>query len=224
MMVDYLLNDIWKNILHDSMQLPSFAELQDFVSNERIITTVYPPKNLVFNAFNHTPFEKIKVVILGQDPYHGENEAHGLSFSVPRGVKIPPSLRNIYKELNRDLNMPIPNHGNLEHWAEQGVFLLNATLTVRANQAGSHQRKGWEVFTDAVIKKISENREGIVFLLWGKYAQAKECLIDSNKHLILKSVHPSPLSAHRGFIGCNHFSATNQYLISLGKEPIDWNV
>jgi uracil-DNA glycosylase len=178
----------------------------------------------VYNAFNKTAFDNIKIVILGQDPYHGEGQAHGLSFSVPEGVKIPPSLRNIYKELNSDVGIDIPQHGNLKRWAEQGVLLLNATLTVRANSAGSHQKKGWETFTDNTIKAISDNSDYVVFMLWGNYAQKKEALIDDQKHLILKSVHPSPLSARRGFMGCKHFSQANKYLSDKGKEVINWSL
>ncbi len=223
-MLDFLINQSWIKVLTPAFTSSSFLELQSFLDEDRKSVIVYPDESLVFNAFNKTSFDQIKVVILGQDPYHGEGQAHGLAFSVPQGEKTPPSLKNIFKELSLDLKIPLPCHGNLESWAEQGVFLLNATLTVRANQPGSHQGKGWEEFTDFVIKSISGQNHGVVFLLWGKFAQAKESLIDSQKHLILKSTHPSPLSAHRGFLGCNHFSATNQYLISLGKKPIDWNI
>lgn len=223
-MIELEINPEWKELLNDAFQAPSFVNLKNFLGEEEKSYRIYPPSALIFNAFELTPVSKVKVVILGQDPYHGDGQAHGLCFSVPKGVKIPPSLVNIYKEINRDLSLPIPGHGNLEKWAQQGVLLLNATLTVRANEAGSHQKRGWEQFTDVVIKAISAQCEGVVFLLWGNYAQAKEMLVDKSKHLVLKSVHPSPLSAHRGFIGCGHFSATNNYLSSLGKELIDWNV
>ncbi len=223
-MIEPRINQEWRTLLNVAFQAQSFIRLKNFLVDERELHSVYPPGNMIFNAFDLTPASRVKVVILGQDPYHGLSQAHGLCFSVPKGVKIPPSLVNIFKEINRDLNLPIPTHGNLEYWAQQGVLLLNATLTVRANEAGSHQKKGWEEFTDKVIELISVNCKGVVFLLWGNYAQAKEQLVDSSKHLVLKSVHPSPLSAHRGFIGCGHFSATNSYLSSLGKEPIDWSI
>jgi uracil-DNA glycosylase len=214
----------WKEALKNEFAASYFASLKEFLLEEKIKFTIYPPGKLVFNAFDQTPFDNVRVVILGQDPYHSPGQAHGLCFSVPPGVAHPPSLMNIYKELKNDLGIQIPRHGNLEKWAQQGVLLLNATLTVRANQAGSHQGKGWEQFTDSVIKKISEERAGIVFLLWGKYAQAKETLIDQNKHYILKAAHPSPLSAYNGFIGCRHFSKTNDLLIRHGLQPIDWKV
>jgi uracil-DNA glycosylase len=186
--------------------------------------TVYPPGSLIFNAFNLTPFYAARVVIIGQDPYHGAGQAHGLCFSVPRGTSVPPSLVNIFKEINEDLGIPVPKHGNLEKWARQGVLLLNATLTVRANQAGSHQKKGWESFTDAVISQLSKQRVGLVFLLWGKFAQDKELLIDTQKHYILKAAHPSPYSAYNGFFGCRHFSRTNEILRRHGLPEIDWSV
>ena len=186
--------------------------------------TVYPPGKFIFNAYDSTPVEKVKVVLLGQDPYHGEGQAHGLCFSVQNGVKPPPSLINIFKELNSDLGLRIPSHGNLQKWAMQGVLLLNATLTVRANQPRSHFNKGWEKFNDATIKKISESRNNLVFLLWGNDAKLKEPLIDSSKHLILKAAHPSPFSANNGFLGCRHFSKANEYLVNQGIEPIDWNL
>jgi len=213
----------WKEILLDEFNSDYFVELKNFLIEEKKKYEVYPPGNLIFHAFNRTPFHKVKVVLLGQDPYHGKGQAHGLCFSVPYGITPPPSLVNIFKELHSDLGIPIPSHGNLEKWADQGVLLLNAILTVRANSAGSHQGKGWEKFTDAVIKKISEKKSGIVFLLWGKYAQAKENLIDQNKHYILKAAHPSPFSAN-GFLGCKHFSKTNEILIKEGHEPIDWSL
>jgi uracil-DNA glycosylase len=199
--------------------------LRQFLVQEKRTQTVYPPGSLIFNAFDHTPVESVKAVILGQDPYHGPDQAHGLCFSVNDGVQFPPSLQNIFKELKTDIGMETPQSGNLTKWADQGVLLLNATLTVRASQAGSHQKRGWEQFTDAVIKRLSDNRQSLVFLLWGRYAQNKESLINKeNGHLILKSVHPSPLSAHGGFFGCKHFSKTNDFLKSKGIEPIDWNL
>lgn len=218
------IEDTWKVILNEEFQSEYFQNLKSFLVEEKKKFTVYPEGKNIFAAFNMVPFNMVKVVILGQDPYHGEGQAHGLSFSVPQGIKIPPSLRNIYKELKNDLNIVAPNSGNLEKWAKQGVFLLNATLTVRANEAGSHQKKGWEIFTDKVIKSISENKENIVFILWGSYAQAKEKLIDSEKHCIIKSAHPSPLSAHNGFWESKPFSKTNDYLKSKGLKPIDWTL
>lgn len=223
-MIEPQIEPQWKVQLFDAFQTQSFERLKAFLVEDRKQNKVFPPAKLIFNAFNLTPFSHVKVVIIGQDPYHGEGQAHGLCFSVPDGIKPPPSLVNIFKEISRDLGYAVPKSGNLEQWAKQGVLLLNATLTVRANQAGSHQGKGWEEFTDAVIKSISDHLDGVVFLLWGNYAQAKASIIDTQKHLILKAVHPSPLSAHRGFIGCGHFSKTNEYLLSLGKEPIDWKL
>ncbi len=214
----------WKEILLDEFNAPYFATLKEFLIAEKKSYKVYPPGEEIFSAFNHTPFEKVKAVILGQDPYHGKGQAHGLCFSVPYGVKPPPSLENIFKEIHKDLGISIPEHGNLLKWAEQGVLLLNATLTVRANQAGSHQGKGWEKFTDAVIKKISENKTGVVFILWGRYAQAKEILINSNKHHVLKASHPSPFSAYNGFFDCRHFSKTNELLTSQNLPPIHWEL
>jgi uracil-DNA glycosylase len=224
MVKSYINDAIWCEVLRDEFESDYFKQLNNFVKSERENQDIYPPENLVYNAFNKTAFDNIKIVILGQDPYHGEGQAHGLSFSVPEGVKIPPSLRNIYKELNSDVGIDIPEHGNLERWAEQGVLLLNATLTVRANSAGSHQKKGWETFTDNTIKAISDNSNSVVFMLWGNYAHKKEALIDESKHLILKSVHPSPLSARRGFMGCKHFSQANKYLSDKGKEVINWSL
>lgn len=214
----------WKELLIDEFNQDYFINLKKFLLEEKQNNIIYPKGSDIFNAFNFTPFNKLKLVILGQDPYHGEGQAHGLCFSVPHGIKIPPSLVNIYKEMEGDLGIKSPQHGNLEKWAKQGVFLLNATLTVRKNQAGSHQNKGWEIFTDKVISLISEKSENIVFLLWGSYAQKKSTLIDAKKHLILKSVHPSPLSAYRGFFGCKHFSKSNDFLISKNIEPIDWTL
>jgi len=222
--IDPSIHPSWKAVLSEQFEAPYFAELKLFLLEEKQKHIVYPPGNLIFNAFDKTPFEEVKVVILGQDPYHGPGQAHGLCFSVPEGVKPPPSLVNIFKEIQSDLGLAIPSHGNLEGWAEQGVLLINATLTVRANTAGSHQGKGWEKFTDAVIRSVSEKNNGVVFLLWGKYAQAKAALIDSSKHHILMSVHPSPLSAYAGFMGCKHFSKTNDYLRSIGKKEIFWGL
>lgn len=214
----------WKEILWDEFQSPYFRELKEFLVEEKKGYTIYPPGNLIFNAFQHTPFDRVKAVVLGQDPYHGPGQAHGLCFSVPAGIPQPPSLVNIFKELQADLGIPVPPHGNLERWADQGVLLVNATLTVRAGQAGSHQNKGWETFTNRVIELISERKKGIVFLLWGRYAQAKENLIDGTKHLMLKASHPSPLSAYNGFFGCRHFSRTNAFLEEQGKTGIDWRL
>ena len=218
------IENSWLEILNDEFNKQYFSDLKAFLLEEKKKYTIYPPGKLIFNAFNTTPFDKVKVVILGQDPYHGPGQAHGLCFSVPDGITFPPSLRNIYKELNSDLNIPIPKSGNLTKWAKQGVLLLNATLTVRKAIAGSHQKKGWEIFTDAVIKKISDKKDNVVFILWGNYAQSKEKLINNEKHFIVKSVHPSPLSASRGFFGSKPFSKTNRYLESKGIKPIDWAI
>lgn len=213
----------WYEVLKPQFEAPYFAQLKDFLVEERKQYTCYPAGSKIFAAFDHTPFDKVKVVIIGQDPYHEPDQAQGLCFSVPDGVKVPPSLVNIIKEINSDLGVTIPEgHGDLTGWAEQGVLLLNATLTVRAHQAGSHQRKGWETFTDACIRELSEKREGIVFLLWGSYAIAKSQLIDRSKHHILTTVHPSPLSAYRGFFGCKHFSLCNTILQRQGQSPINW--
>lgn len=213
----------WLNVLQDEFQKPYFAEIKQHLVEERQKgIVIYPPGSLIFNAFNKTPFEKVKVVILGQDPYHGPGQAHGLCFSVPNGIDPPPSLKNIFKELKADLNVEIPKSGNLEKWAEQGVFLLNAMLTVRANEAASHQKIGWQTFTDAVISILSDNRPGLVFLLWGAFAKTKAKLIDTSKHNILQSGHPSPLS-ERYFFGCKHFSKTNNLLIKQGLQPIEWS-
>ncbi len=216
------IEENWKSRLNGEFDKPYFTDLINFVREEYTTHTVYPPGKLIFNAFEKCPFDKVKVVILGQDPYHGPGQAHGLCFSVPEGVAFPPSLQNIFKEIEKDLKIPVPQSGNLERWASQGVFLLNATLTVRAHQAGSHQRKGWEEFTDAVIHLIAEQKEHVVFLLWGAYAQQKGEFINKNKHLVLTSPHPSPLSAHRGFFGNGHFSKTNAYLAEHGLSPIIW--
>lgn len=220
--MDVRIEASWKEILQEEFDKEYFEKLTKFIRQEYRTSQIFPPAKLIFNAFDHTPFDKVKVVILGQDPYHGDGQAHGLSFSVNEGIRTPPSLVNMYKEINRDLGIPIPKSGNLTRWAEQGVLLLNATLTVAAHQTGSHQGKGWEIFTDAVIKKLASEREHIVFLLWGSYAQKKAAFINTDKHLVLKSVHPSPLSAHRGFIGCGHFSKTNDYLKEKGLTPITW--
>ena len=222
--VNPVIEEGWKKVLLDEFQSLYFAELKSFLVEELKSRTVYPPGKLIFNAFQHTPFDRVKAVILGQDPYHGPGQAHGLCFSVPPGIRQPPSLVNIFKELQSDLGILIPEHGNLEKWADQGVLLLNATLTVQAGQAGSHQNKGWETFTNRVIEGISEQKTGVVFLLWGRYAQAKESLIDTDKHLVLKAAHPSPFSAHSGFFGCGHFSKTNSYLEEQGISPIDWSL
>ncbi|WP_297337632.1 uracil-DNA glycosylase [Algoriphagus sp.] len=212
----------WNSTLRDVFEQDYFKNLVTFVKDEYANTKVFPPGKEIFNAFAHCPFERVKVVILGQDPYHGDGQAHGLSFSVRPGVPFPPSLLNIFKEIKADIGRDMPPNGDLTRWADQGVFLLNATLTVRAHQAGSHQKKGWEEFTDQVIQRISDQKESVVFLLWGAYAQKKGLLIDQQKHMILKAPHPSPLSAHRGFLGCRHFSKTNAYLKSKGLSPIDW--
>ncbi len=216
------IEESWKEILVDEFNADYFVLLKEFLIEEKKKYRVYPPGPLIFNAFNCTPFQQLKVVLLGQDPYHGRGQAHGLCFSVPARICQPPSLVNIFRELNDDLGIKPPVSGNLEKWAEQGVLLLNATLTVRANQAGSHQGKGWEIFTDAVIRNISQKRTGIIFLLWGKYAQAKEDLIDAKKHYILRAAHPSPYSAYNGFFGCRHFSKTNEILQRHGLKAIDW--
>ena len=213
----------WYEVLKPQFEAPYFAQLKEFLVAERAQHTCYPPGSKIFNAFDSTPFDRVKVVILGQDPYHEPGQAMGLCFSVPQGVQVPPSLVNIIKEINTDLGTQIPTTcGDLTGWAEQGVLLLNATLTVRAHQAGSHQHQGWETFTDAAISALSERRQGVVFLLWGSYAIAKRKLIDPGKHLVLTAPHPSPLSAYRGFFGCHHFSLTNRYLMDEGLEPIDW--
>ncbi|MDI1324740.1 MAG: uracil-DNA glycosylase [Algoriphagus sp.] len=212
----------WEVALEKVFQQDYFKELASFVKDEYSNGKVFPPGKEIFNAFWHCPIKKVKVVILGQDPYHGPDQAHGLSFSVKPGTPFPPSLLNIFKEIKSDLGKDMPPNGDLTRWADQGVFLLNATLTVKATLAGSHQKKGWEQFTDEVIRKISNSQPHVVFMLWGAYAQKKEELIDESKHLILKAPHPSPLSAHRGFLGCKHFSQANSFLISKGLEPIEW--
>ncbi len=216
------INNSWKKVLHDEFDKPYFKELSNFVNEEYKNQVVFPPANKIFSAFNACPFEDVKVVIIGQDPYHGEGQANGMCFSVAKGLKIPPSLRNIYKELASDVKKEIPKHGDLSHWAAQGVLLLNATLTVRKSIPGSHQKKGWETFTDAVILRINEDKQNVIFLLWGAYAQNKGKIIDSSKHHILQSPHPSPFSAHRGFLGNKHFSKCNEFLKNYGMKGIDW--
>ena len=217
------MEESWKQVMNDEFTQPYFLELKKFLLQEKAEgQIIYPVGSQIFNAFNLTPFDKVKVVILGQDPYHGPGQAHGLCFSVPDGVKPPPSLQNIFKEINASIGTPIPESGNLERWAKQGVLLLNALLTVRANQPASHHQKGWEQFTDKVIATVSKEKTGIIFLLWGRYAQDKAPLIDASKHFILKAAHPSPFSAYNGFFGCNHFAKTNELLHQQGKEEIVW--
>jgi uracil-DNA glycosylase len=218
------IENSWKELLHDEFEKPYFKELTEFVRTEYQTQRIFPPPGKIFSAFDYCPVEKIKVVIIGQDPYHGEGQANGLCFSVADNVTKPPSLVNIFKELKEDLGIEIPVSGNLEKWAKQGVFLLNATLTVRANTPGSHQNKGWETFTDAVIKAISERKEKIVFILWGAYAQKKKDIIDGHKHLILQAAHPSPFSAFKGFFGTKHFSKTNEFLKNNGLQEIHWHL
>jgi uracil-DNA glycosylase len=222
MNADVKIAPSWKEKLFSEFEKPYFHHLIDFVKEEYRTQTVYPPGKEIFNAFDCADFDQLKVVIIGQDPYHGPGQANGLCFSVHENITMPPSLKNIFKEIHNDLGKPIPKNGNLERWAKQGVLLLNATLTVRAGSPGSHQNKGWETFTDAVIKLISDKRENVVFLLWGAFAQKKGDLIDRTKHLVLMSAHPSPFSADRGFFGCRHFSKTNEYLRSKGLKEIDW--
>jgi uracil-DNA glycosylase len=218
------LEESWKDVLEAEFEKEYMKKLRSFLqSQQEQKKIIYPANSLIFNAFNHTPFNKVKVVIIGQDPYHGANQAHGLSFSVKKGVPIPPSLQNIFKELQAEYkDFQFPKHGDLSSWADQGVLLLNATLTVEASNAGSHQNQGWEKFTDQVIQTLSEKRTGIVFLLWGKYAQAKAGLIAQSKHQVLMAAHPSPFSAYNGFFGCNHFIKTNEYLEKNGVKGIDW--
>jgi len=220
--MDVKIEESWKRQLQDEFEKPYFKQLTEFVRSEYASQTIYPPAKLIFNAFEQCPFDRVKVVILGQDPYHGPGQAHGLCFSVNDGVDFPPSLRNIFKEIQADTGAPIPASGNLERWAKQGVLLLNATLTVRAHTAGSHQKKGWEQFTDAVIHLVANRLENVVFILWGNYAISKGEFIDSHRHLVLKSVHPSPLSASRGFFGNKQFSTANKYLNDNGKDSIVW--
>jgi uracil-DNA glycosylase len=219
------LQSDWDTLLRAELEQPYIRKLSHFLSSEiQLGKVIYPDPKLIFNAFNSTPRDEIKVVILGQDPYHGASQANGLSFSVQRGIDIPPSLRNIFKEIHHDLGIPMPSHGSLQTWTKQGVLLLNATLTVEHGKAGAHQGKGWEKFTDHTIKLVGDTCEGVVFMLWGNHAHKKIGLIDTKKHLVLTASHPSPLSAHRGFFGCKHFSRANEYLISIGKTPIDWTI
>ncbi len=223
--MDVKIDPSWKAVLKKEFDAPYFQQIPNHIKIEKSQgKIIYPPGPQIFNAFNTTPFDKVKVVILGQDPYHGPGQAHGLCFSVQKGVTPPPSLVNILKELQDDIGVPFPNHGDLTAWAKQGVFLLNASLTVRAGEPMSHAKIGWANFTDAVIRIISEKKEHVVFLLWGKFAQEKRTLIDANRHLVLRSVHPSPLSAHAGFFGCRHFSKTNEYLVKMGIDPINWRL
>ncbi|MGN7821112.1 uracil-DNA glycosylase [Chitinophaga sp. 22536] len=223
--MDVQIEDSWKEVLKDEFNKTYFAEIVMHLKHEKALgKTIYPAGNNIFNAFQQTPFDKVKVVILGQDPYHGPGQAHGLSFSVPDGIKPPPSLGNIYKEMQTDLGLEIPTSGNLTKWAEHGVLLLNAFLTVRASEPASHSKIGWENFTDAVIRKISDMKNNVVFLLWGRFAQDKQILIDATRHHILKAAHPSPFSAANGFFGCKHFSKTNELLLKAGIEPVDWRL
>lgn len=223
--MDIKIEASWKEALKQEFSTDYFQQIPEHIKTEKLQgKVIYPPGSVIFNAFNTTPLEKVKVVILGQDPYHGKGQAHGLCFSVQNGVPPPPSLLNIFKELQDDIGITIPDHGNLTKWAEQGVFLLNASLTVRAGEPMSHSKIGWATFTDAVIKTISSKKKNVVFLLWGRFAQEKRVLIDESKHCILRSVHPSPLSAYGGFFGCKHFSKTNEYLASKGIDPIDWSL
>lgn len=219
------LHSSWLDHLAGEFELPYMQQLKAFLLAEKQQgKVIYPASKNIFNALNSTPLDQVKVVILGQDPYHGPNQAHGLCFSVQHGVPTPPSLQNMYKELQRDLGIPIPSHGCLQSWANQGVLLLNATLTVEQARAGAHQGRGWEIFTDRAVKLVSDQCNGVVFLLWGSYAQKKAAFLDARKHLILKAPHPSPLSAYRGFIGCGHFSQANEYLQRMSKSPVDWRV
>lgn len=221
--MDVKIEKTWKSALEKEFEKDYFLKLTEFVRTEYKQQTIYPEGKLIFNAFDHCPFNQVRVVILGQDPYHEPGQAHGLCFSVQQGVAFPPSLQNIFKEIRADEGYETYKDGNLERWANQGVLLLNATLTVRAHQAGSHQNKGWETFTDAAIHQLAKERTGLVFLLWGSYAQKKGAFIDPSKHLVLRSVHPSPLSAHRGFFGNHHFSQANEFLMNQGLTPIDWH-
>lgn len=223
--MDVKIEASWKEELKEEFKQEYFKEIKDFLKAEKIAgKTIYPAGPNIFNAFNTTPFDEVKVVILGQDPYHNPGQAHGLSFSVPRGTQPPPSLVNIFKEIHEDLDLPVPKHGNLEHWAKQGVLLLNAALTVEAHKPMSHSKIGWHHFTDDVIRIISERKEHVVFMLWGGFAKSKIELIDKKKHLILTAAHPSPLSAHNGFFGCKHFSKANKWLEQKGLDPIDWSL
>lgn len=221
-MADVRIAEDWKEVLREEFGKPYFDELVDFVKQEYASGVVYPAGQNIFRAFDKCPFDKLKVVIIGQDPYHGPGQANGLCFSVARGVQFPPSLQNIFKEVQSDIGTPVPESGELDRWAEQGVLLLNAVLTVRAHQAASHAGRGWEKFTDAVVRAIAERKQQVVYMLWGSYAQKKGAIADPQSNLILKAVHPSPLSAYRGFFGCKHFSEANKYLESVGKSPIEW--
>lgn len=223
--MDVKIEESWKTELKSEFTKPYFRQAVTFIKVEKAQgKNIFPPGASIFNAFNSTPFTNVKVVLLGQDPYHGLGQAHGLSFSVPEGIKAPPSLVNIFKELNQDIGMPIPKTGDLTKWAQQGVLLLNSILTVRVNEPASHAKIGWMEFTDAVIRKISDDKKGVVFLLWGRYAQDKQVLIDETKHFVLKAAHPSPFSADKGFFGCKHFSKANELLMKQGLDPIDWNL
>lgn len=223
--MDVNIEKSWKTVLQTEFTKPYFENIVAFLKTEKVQgKIIYPPGSLIFNAFNKTPFNKLKVVLLGQDPYHGKGQAMGLSFSVPKGVRPPPSLINIFKELHDDVGVPVATTGDLTSWAEQGVLLLNAALTVRAGEPNSHAKTGWHQFTDAVIKKVSDEKEGVVFLLWGAFAHQKQELIDQNKHHVLKAAHPSPYSADKGFFGCRHFSKTNEFLIQQKQEPINWKL
>ncbi|HKH62704.1 MAG TPA: uracil-DNA glycosylase [Flavitalea sp.] len=223
--MDVKIDSSWKNVLKAEFEKPYFLETVTFLRMEKSAgKVIYPAGSLLFNAFNTTPFDSVKVVLLGQDPYHGPGQAHGLCFSVPDGITPPPSLVNIFKELHNDSGVPLPRSGNLTRWAQQGVLLLNASLSVRANEPMSHSRIGWAHFTDSVISKVSELKRNVVFLLWGKFAQEKQALIDETKHLVLKAAHPSPYSANNGFLGCRHFSKTNNYLVQNGIDPVDWSL
>lgn len=223
--MDVKIEESWKQVLKDEFDKPYFQQIVAFIKTEKTAgKIIYPPGQLIFNAFSKTPFAKVEVVLLGQDPYHNKGQAHGLSFSVPPGVQPPPSLINIFKELKADIGIQIPATGDLESWATQGVLLLNASLSVRQNEPGSHSKIGWLRFTDTVIEKLSEQKKGIIFLLWGKFAQEKQSLIDETKHIVLKAAHPSPFSADKGFFGCRHFSKTNELLVKQNKEPINWKL
>jgi uracil-DNA glycosylase len=224
--MDFQIETSWKHVLKEEFEKDYMKKLDCFLqAQEDKGLRIFPPKHLIFNAFNHTPFKKVRVLILGQDPYHGINQAHGLAFSVSKGITIPPSLKNIFKELHLEYpDFKHPQHGDLSHWANQGVLLLNATLTVEESKAGSHQNQGWEMFTDKVIQLLSEQQTGIIFLLWGKYAQAKSKLINLEKHVVLSAAHPSPLSAYNGFLGCNHFIKTNEILKQAGQPEINWQL
>jgi len=223
--MDVKIEPSWKALLDDEFQQPYFAQIVSHLKTEKQMgKTIYPPGRFIFNAFEQTPFDRVKVVLLGQDPYHGPGQAHGLCFSVPDGVAFPPSLVNIFQELHDDVGVPVPRSGDLTPWARQGVLLLNAILTVRAGEPASHSKIGWERFTDAVIRRISEQKTGVVFLLWGRFAQSKEALIDTRRHHVLKAAHPSPYSAERGFFGCRHFSRTNAILMQQKQSPIDWRL